>query len=515
MIIPPRKTYGTPSVRMPTRKYFVAVTTVVISLTLLLYSRRLGTWLDNEPYYAPHKSQHAPLRSPVPLEDTGNDTLNTTGQSSQPIVKTKPPIDPICDGFPDTSKILLVMKTGASEAFARLPIQMMTVLKCLPDYLIFSDMEQTINGVKVHDSLSTVRKEAQDGNPDFDLYRRQKWCQIDQESCNKLGDPASEGWNLDKYKNIHMADRAFHMRPGYDWYLFVDADTYVVWSNMVEWVKQLNPKKKHYLGSVTLINGFSFGHGGSGYMLSKRAMQDFIGDHPGIGNEWDIRAKSECCGDYLFAVALKQTSGLQVQNAWPTINGEKPTTLPYGPSHWCHPIVTMHHMNSEEIERFWNFERERARRKAQSPADTQRPLLIRDIYYEYVAPKLNETRKDWDNLSENQFYLSDDVEYDDWMSGRIKPKDQYNEEEKNAHLSFEDCGRACKSLGPDECFQWRYKDGTCGFSNSFLLGHPVEKETEEKDRWISGWDMEKIDAWVERHATCDDIRWPKVKGWSS
>lgn len=206
------------------------------------------------------------------------------------------------------------MKTGASESFARVPTQLMTMLKCLPDFLIFSDMEQDIGGQKIHDSLATVLSEAQEGNSDFDLYRRQKQCLVDQENCNKQGDPAREGWNLDKYKNVHIAEKAYAMRPNYDWYLFVDADTYVLWPNLMQWLKKLDPTKKLYLGSVTMIGGFHFGHGGSGYLVSQAAMKEMVVEHPGIANKFDVRAKSECCGDYIFALALKDTTDVGVQN---------------------------------------------------------------------------------------------------------------------------------------------------------------------------------------------------------
>jgi hypothetical protein len=174
-------------------------------------------------------------------------------------------------------------------------------------------MDQNIGGQRIHDSLDTVLPEAQDGNSDFDLYRRQKWCLVDQEVCNKLGDPAKEGWNLDKYKNVHIAEKAYKMRPNYDWYIFVDADTYVLWPNLMQWVKKLDAKKKLYLGSVTLIHNFSFGHGGSGYLVSQAAMKDFVGAHPGVANEYDLQAQKECCGDYIFARALKDKTDVGVQ----------------------------------------------------------------------------------------------------------------------------------------------------------------------------------------------------------
>lgn len=315
--------YLGPPVKMPSRRTLTVIALVTVSVLVLLYtSRRIGSWpaLD-DPYtyrdpHDPHKSHHAGQGSPDPGHP----------DHVPPPPPPPPPVDPVCEGFPDTSKVLLVMKTGASEAFARVPTQLMTMMKCLPDFLIFSDLDQNLAGQEIHDSLSTVVPEAQDGNGDFDLYRRQKSCLVDQASCNKRGDPSSEGWKLDKYKNIHIAERAYAMRPDYDWYLFVDADTYVLWPNLMEWLKRLNAKKKLYLGSVTMIHGFRFGHGGSGYLVSKGAMKDFVGKHPGVANEFDVRASKECCGDYIFAMALKNKTQVAVQQmvSWPRLPSRSP-----------------------------------------------------------------------------------------------------------------------------------------------------------------------------------------------
>lgn len=45
-----------------------------------------------------------------------------------------------CANFPDTDGILLVMKTGATETFDKMPVHLLTTMNCLPDFLIFSDM---------------------------------------------------------------------------------------------------------------------------------------------------------------------------------------------------------------------------------------------------------------------------------------------------------------------------------------------------------------------------------------
>lgn len=45
-----------------------------------------------------------------------------------------------CDGFPNTDGILLVMKTGATEAYSKMPTQLLTAMSCLPDFLLYSDL---------------------------------------------------------------------------------------------------------------------------------------------------------------------------------------------------------------------------------------------------------------------------------------------------------------------------------------------------------------------------------------
>ncbi|KAK4209134.1 glycoprotein-N-acetylgalactosamine 3-beta-galactosyltransferase 1 [Rhypophila decipiens] len=472
----------------------LAATSLSLFLLLIASSQRMDGWSAFDQAY---------------FHRDGAKNNKPKANSTDP---TRPDHDRHCENFPDTGNILLVMKTGASESYARIPTQLLTILKCVPDFLIFSDMDQEIAGYRIHDSLSTVLESAKAGNSDFDLYRRQKACIVNQEDCNKLGNPAKEGWNLDKYKNIHMAEKTYHMRPDYDWYVFVDADSYVLWPNLVMWLKQLNPMKKLYLGSVALLGGFNFGHGGSGYVVSQGAMADFVGKHPGIGNQWDIKVKSECCGDYVFARAMKEVAGTPVQQVWPTINGEKYATLPFGFSHWCHPIVTMHHLNSEEINDFWAWERDLAKPHNGSLPDSSKPLLIKDIYHRYLEPRLQESRIDWDNRANDRYYLdaTDETQsWEDWQKDKTKKAEDMNELEKKAHLSFKDCAAACESLAAEECFSYRYMPGICMTAKAFTLGKPIKKD-DDGNRMMSGWDVKKINKFVAEQGECTEIHWPKV-----
>ncbi|KAI1214372.1 glycosyltransferase family 31 protein [Annulohypoxylon truncatum] len=421
-----------------------------------------------------------------------------------------------CNSFPDTSNILVVIKTGATESYARIPLQLVTTLRCLPDFLIFSDMEQNIAGYHVYDSLDTLLPEVTKGNQDFNLYRRQKACVVDQQSCNSNGNLGSEfdGWILDKYKNVHIIEKTYKLRPDYDWYLFIDADTYVLWNNLAQWLRQLEtlPKERYYIGSVALTNEFRFAHGGSGYILSQWTMKEFVGNHSGIANQYDMKAKESCCGDVVLALALNETIGVGVRYAWPTINGEKPFTIPYGPREWCHPLVTMHHMNLEEISSFWKFEKQ----FYESQGAPQATIRFRDIYHEFVEPKLKPRRDDWDNMSEDVVYL--DPNRGDTFLPWQREKDRLKKLqhqlhvpsiEMNAYKSFEDCRKLCKTV--NDCFQFSYHAGACIYNKSFRLGKPTMKAGNRDDKWISGWDVERIQAWVEEQGQCDDPVWPNFR----
>lgn len=315
---PPRPSSGTFSMLAPrvlSRRSVVILSVFSVFIAgLLITSSRLGGVCEDGSYCDlsnlrqklpafggadhPHRGK--------PPHPNGTDSSQDTGGSGA---------DPECANFPDTSNVLLIMKTGASEAYGKIPNQIMTNLKCLPEFMFFSDMAEKVAGYTIHDSLDTVLPEVKLKNSDFDLYHRQQKCPTDQESCNKNHKVGEEAWNLDKYKNIHMAEKTYAMRPDYDWYIFVDADTYVVWPTMMKWLQQLDPRDTHYVGSVAYVANFPFGHGGSGYFVSQATMRKFFKGKTGVANRWDERVTKECCGDYMFSLALKTETEIAVKNA--------------------------------------------------------------------------------------------------------------------------------------------------------------------------------------------------------
>jgi hypothetical protein len=87
-------------------------------------------------YYKQYLSDHIQHY----FEDTGvyNNTLYQEG--TEDVVHQTWNFSTPCENFPDTEDILLVMKTGATEAFDKMPTQLLTSMQCLPDFLLFSDL---------------------------------------------------------------------------------------------------------------------------------------------------------------------------------------------------------------------------------------------------------------------------------------------------------------------------------------------------------------------------------------
>lgn len=165
----------------------------------------------------------------------------------------------------------------------------------------------------------------------------------------------------------------------------------------------------------------------------------------------------------------------------------------------------MHHMNSEEISMFWEYERRRYRRD-------QKPLIFKEVFQDLVHPRLQTNRDDWDNGSDDWFYIDfdrPDHQWEEWRVGRSVLEEKKTETEKTAHESWQNCQAAC--LEHEQCFQYFWHNQVCAFHSSFRLGWPRKASEDETLRHISGWNLEKIDRWVEENGDCGDrVDWPDL-----
>ncbi|RFU27329.1 hypothetical protein B7463_g8995, partial [Scytalidium lignicola] len=424
--------------------------------------------------------------SPSPSSTTTNDATYKSG----PLDIAK------CGDFPNAKDVQIIVKTGANEIYEKFPTQLLTELRCYDDLLVFSDLEQDVGPYHVYDALINVTDSVKQSSSDFDYYRLlQEYKETGQDiAALRPTSGSGAGWNLDKFKFLHMLEKTWALRPERKWYVFIEADTYLVRSNLLLWLQRLDPSKALYMGSPTNVNGDSFAHGGSGIILSGVALAKFAKDKPGIAPKYDEKLLSLAYGDQMLMKALADV-GVDFTKVWPMLQAEKPSTIPFGAGpdsgtrHWCQPIVTMHHITSDEASAIWRFEQQRP--------DMQKPLLINELYSQFIAPRIRPSIDNWYNLSDDVIYTAPEN-----PDPRNKPADQMSDLEKVAHKSFKDCGRACEEQ--PRCYQWVYFGDKCGFSHSYRFGR--KRMPEDGVKYKSGFVLDKIEKDRKEH-NCKSPQW--------
>lgn len=394
---------------------------------------------------------------------------------------------PACAAYPKDASLVTVVKTGATEAFARLPTLLLTFLSCIPEdsMFIYSDMAQQLGPYQIHDSLATIEDKSSD---DFDLYREQQALIANGGQIWELDSSAGgKAWKLDKYKNLHTAQGAWDKAPGRDWYLFVDADTYISWPGMFALLDRMKKETKDfyskplYVGSVVNDGSPVFPHGGSGYFLNKAAMEILVGDDRAqLATEYNKNASKECCGDAEIAKTLLK-KGVKPVNVRPVISGDNMKDTQFGPKNWCHPIATMHHVGPEEVQKYWDFENKRAR--------PQEPVLYEEFYHSIVEPRMGgmSRRDDWDNKS--------------WPP-KVLALDLFDSTDGAVPDIFTACQQACRA--EPACFQWITWNQECAIESNFKLG--VQRGP-FPEHFTSGWFTDRIDAWISQNMGCKEPNW--------
>ena len=350
------------------RRDVIIITTIICLLTIIISLRSVFT--DHTPWQSSvgelPKFGNAPKTTTTPTEKEHNPTEPTSITTTFDVAPTTSPTPsvsatkiPGCDDFPDTSDILLVMKTGATEAYDKLPIHFLTTLRCANDSILFSDMEMDMAEHHLIDSLDEVKEDVKENNNDFDLYRTLQTYHKLREDPRPLKD-GPNGWNLDKYKFLHILLKTYRYRPNAPWYVFIEADTALIWDNLRSYLDRFDSQKATYFGSPTYLD-IEFAHGGTGYIISQKAMQMAVGNHPDIAIKYDKTVHDICCGDAMIGRVLLDED-IKLTKAWPLMNGEKPITLPFSPKTWCQPVITMHHLTAQEVSQVWTFQQDRKSR---------------------------------------------------------------------------------------------------------------------------------------------------------
>jgi hypothetical protein len=396
-----------------------------------------------------------------------------------------------CVGFPDTSDILVVLKTGATEAYEKLPIHLSTTLRCVNSSVIFGDLEMDMGGHHIHDLLTSLSADITLDNPDFDLYRQQKEAEAlygDQLELRK----GKNGWNLDKYKFMPMMRRSFEHQPTAPWYLFLEADTGIVWANIRAILDKFDPKQKLYLGR-SYFNEWNFAHGGTGFAVSNAAMRALVLEEPPFENNYTNLVRKHCCGDTVLAKVFLDR-GIPVTGLWPVFSEEKPNIVPFSQHHWCGAVGSMHHMTPSEIGELFSLVRAR-----EQQGKGNETLIWRDIYLHYFAKNLVERRSNWINIAKDVLTI--------WHGGDTERiNDERGPElgvflpdnEIEAKKSPEKCKAFCDET--EECMMWLHSWHGCRLGRTFRLGQSEEQE--KGVEYTSGWNLTRIEAKMAELGDC-------------
>ncbi|TKA75086.1 hypothetical protein B0A55_05594 [Friedmanniomyces simplex] len=495
---------------------------------------------NGSPYEPPVTSIHA-AKEPAP---TASSKLKLRG----------------CPVIPSSADYLVSMKTGATELFAKLPEQLLTTLRCVPNYMIFSDLEQEMGDYHIYSSLEDVSDSYKYSHRDFSFYRRLLDLYAKGQDLSLLQiTKQAEGsaWDLDKWEFIPITHKVYREQPHVKWYIFLEADSYMAWSNVLKMLALYDPEEPWYLGAPHYYGDIAFAHGGMGYMISNGAMRllDKIYDHKHI-LEWERRVSESCCGDVELAVVL-QEAGINITGI-PGLYGESLAWFEWDEGRWCEPALSWHHVRAHDVEALWQFET-----KLLSGGSSH--YVYRDLFHQLVEPHLAASRDDWDNMSRDRIYtgptgrhgdedrrymqeirwedLEEDEREDIWKGLEDEQKasieadgiyrkdtrwDELSEEqqalawtdltdiEKTAHESLPHCRAACEDWS--ECMQfWFMASGRCHLHRTVRLGHYMEtgrRVTVDEDTGalaaaangsVAGWMMERVRGMKERAEECRSV----------
>ncbi|KAI0532008.1 hypothetical protein GGR58DRAFT_523655 [Xylaria digitata] len=364
-----------------------------------------------------------------------------------------------CPESPLLDDVLVVMRTGATEVLVKLPVHFQTVLKCVPDYVVYSDLEENVEGHHTFDVLSQISDHYRRSAPEFWLYNKLRasgregleyQTSFGSGPAGALDNP---GWKLDKWKFLPMLDRALQHRPNAKWFVFIEPDTYMIWQNMLEYLGRFNPDEPHYIGTGMYIGDVLFAHGGSGFMISKPAMK-MVMKYWKENQDWfDQYTAKEWAGDMVLGRAMKD-AGVPLFSASPHLQGNSLTGLDWTLNKhdkpaWCYAPLTFHHMTTREFHMIWEFEEAWLHYKK-----GMKTLRFRDIFNRVVQAQLRSGRGIWKLSDEGKASLP--------------------EEERKAQVSFGHCRAVCESK--PSCIQFSFAPQKCIISNELRLGHAAESQ---------------------------------------
>ncbi|KAF3044392.1 hypothetical protein E8E12_010105 [Didymella heteroderae] len=387
-------------------------------------------------------------------------------------------------------KVQVVLKTGVADDGARTDAVVNTIIKCIRNVLVVSDDDHNYGPFRAVDVLADLNPRSYMMEEDYEAYEAQKNATRDGVELYQ----GHEGWKIDKYKFLPEVERAIQHNSKAEWYIFIESDTYLFWDNVYRMLDNYDSSVPYYFGSPSPGKKdrsgpnsedevqIWFAYGGCGFILSTAAAHRLVDrprnavgvKGPRLTTEYGGDIRNDCCGDSMLGWALHDKAGVDISGLWPMFNPHRLEDVPFGKDHWCEPVITLHKTDPSVMKDLWIWENDQHQQHG-------RPLLYKDLLFSYLGNFSQ--RENWDAAFDAGFQLDDN---------------------SPVHSSLKACEAGC--FANDDCQQYTWHGAHCYYSRALYIGRSKEPDgyhNETDRKYISGWDINKIQTWSLQN-TCDE-----------
>ncbi|KAK7185834.1 hypothetical protein PSPO01_08084 [Paraphaeosphaeria sporulosa] len=510
----------------PTRALIVLASFILLSF--------LWTWVLPHQYAAPVlpaltdlATQGKPAAGqllPEPLVENAGEEINGHGKGTPTTLKTE--IAPVptraadvgseksCKEVRGAQDVMVVVRTSRAEVESGLPPHLLKLLACAHHVLIFSDHAGEINSYPIHDAL--------DLTPKATIAKHAEFIEYDKMQADKNYKPTLEKAKaLDKWKWLPMVYRTATMAPNHRFYMFIEPDTSLSWTNLLQWLDRLDYRIPYYSGVPNTVDDTRYAQRGPGIMLSYGALQQYWPRYEELyASDWEPQVATACCGDVVLARAMKQAR-VEFYSSFGLLDPEMPSNLIWGQKFWCTPVVSWHHLPRAHADLLWNTQEAWTRKHGWA-----KPWTHYDAYETFVKSYLAELKEDWDNVSSDTQLVAEKGRREK-LTQQKQPANATPNDLKDAHTPLNaakrdeapdallqaaaDSPASCRAmcLQTDDCLQWKHSsagDGACHLGKALRLGGKVATP-DKAARWTSGWVLDRVGRLAEEWGRCEQVEW--------
>ncbi|CAD6886930.1 unnamed protein product [Tilletia controversa] len=422
---------------------------------------------------------------------------------------------------PINDKVVLMLKTGHSIIYERIPLHFIEPRPDIPNRLIYSDVPLQIAGFPVVDALANLT-DFLSHSPDLsnEYNRLQK--------AHQNGDnvaPTSTGWTLDRFKFAPLTTHAWKTYPNATWYITIDGDSYLMWSTLLRWLEQYFDRPESnpwYLGYDEVgdedeeYSHWHFAHGGAGFAMS-RGLVEALHRDDGDGYRFhrDLHFKDIGCGDCAMGAVIADLPGRNghTDAGRDLFHHDGLDKLIFRPRLWHTYVLSLHHNAPDQLnllrqweKRFlptipeWDGVRQCDVLYGLTPTFLRNPL---QVYLRAVAAVNNSTHSDEaaDAARQELARLNRTVIQPAWKADEV---DHFECEGAclapfGGQMNAEICDRVCDAH--KNCYGWQLGQSSCSLAlNGFRIGTPIDPNFQIS----TAWRLDRIAA-LESAMPCSDL----------